>query len=63
MATNFPHLYDGKQGRKKKKKKKKKKNNYRSNLAIQKEETFIFNSAAVDVTSTLYPSYLIAFFS
>ena len=41
----------------------KKKNSYRSNLAIQKEETFIFNSASVDVTSTLYPSYLIAFFS
>ena len=53
MATNFPHLYDGKQ----------EKNNYQSNLAIRKEETFLFNSAAVAVTSTLYPSYLIECFS
>ena len=45
------------------KKTKKNKNNYRSNLAIWKEETFLFNSAVVAVTCTLYPSYLIAFFS
>ena len=36
-----------------------KQNNYRSNLAIQIEENFPFNSAAVAVTSALYPSYLI----
>ena len=38
-----------------------KKNNYRSNLAIRKKRTFLFNSAAISVTSTLYPSYLIVF--
>ena len=27
----------------------------------KKKKTFLFNSAAVAVTSTLYPSYLIAF--
>ena len=45
-----------KTGEKKTKQNKKKKNNYRSNLAIRKEETFLFNSAAVAVTSTLYLS-------
>ena len=50
METNFPHHYDGKKG-----------NKTVINQTWLYGKKKLFNSVAVAVTSTLYPSYLIVF--